>query len=87
MKVIVEFFHMCDLNFGSKEINVQRLLSLFAHIIDTSTSEVTLENVPVAREFSNVFLEDLPSLPLNRELDFVLIFCLEQLPLLYHRIG
>ena len=29
------------------------------HIIDTSTPKVTLENVPIVRELSNIFLEDL----------------------------
>ena len=41
-----------------------------AHIIDASTSKVTLENVPIVREFSDVFLEDFPRLPLDRELEF-----------------
>ena len=41
-----------------------------AHVIDTSTSKVTLESVSVMREFSDVFLEDLPWLPLDRELEF-----------------
>ena len=39
-------------------------------MIDTSTSEVTLESVPIVREFSDVFLKDLPKLPLDRELEF-----------------
>ena len=41
-----------------------------AHVIDTSTSKVSLENVSIVRDFSNVFLEDLPGLPLDRELEF-----------------
>ena len=36
----------------------------------TSTSKVTLESVPIVREFSDVFLEDLPRFPLDRELEF-----------------
>ena len=41
-----------------------------AHIIDTSILKVTLESVPIVREFSDVFLEDLPRLPPDRELEF-----------------
>ena len=40
------------------------------HVIDTSTPKVTLESVPIVREFSNVFHEDLPRLPLDRKLEF-----------------
>ena len=47
-----------------------------AHVINTSTLEMTLENVPVVREFSDVFLEDLSRLPSNRELEF----CIDLLP-------
>ena len=39
-----------------------------AHVIDTSTSEVTLESVPIVQEFSNVFPEDWSGLPLDKEL-------------------
>ena len=41
-----------------------------AHVIDTSTSEMNLENVLVVCEFSDVFLEELSGLPPNRELEF-----------------
>ena len=57
-----------------------------AHVVDNSTPKVTLKNVPVVQEFSNVFFEDLPRLPLNRELEFVLICCWDQLLFLYQCI-
>ena len=41
-----------------------------AHVVDTSTPKVTLRSVPIVREFSDVFLKDLPRLPLDRELEF-----------------
>ena len=41
-----------------------------AHVIDKSSFEVNLDNVPVVCEFPDVFPEDLPSLPLDRELKF-----------------
>ena len=34
-----------------------------AHMVDKSSSKVTMDSVPIVREFPNVFLEDLPSLP------------------------
>ena len=41
-----------------------------AHVINKFSSEVTLDNVPVVCEFLDVFFEDLPGLPLDRELEF-----------------
>ena len=39
-------------------------------MIDKFFLEVTLDSVLVVREFSNVFLKDLPGLSLDRELEF-----------------
>ena len=41
-----------------------------AHVVDKSTSKVILDSVWVVREFLNVFLEDLPSLLQDQELEF-----------------
>ena len=41
-----------------------------AHVVDTRSSEVRLEDVPVVRDFLDVFLDDLPGLPPEREIDF-----------------
>ena len=41
-----------------------------AHMVDKSTPQMTLRSVPVVREFSDVFLEDLSRLPPDRELEF-----------------
>ena len=41
-----------------------------AHVINKSSSEVTLDNVLVVCEFPNVFLEDLSGLPPDREFEF-----------------
>ena len=54
---------------------VNRLLhkdckAYLAYVVDISTLKVTLRSVPVVREFSNVFFEDLSRLPLDRELEF-----------------
>ena len=54
----------------AKRLLLKRYESYLAHVIDTSVTEVKLENVPVVCEFSDVFLEDLSRLPPDRELEF-----------------
>ena len=44
-----------------------------AHVIDKSSFKVTVENVPVVCEFPDVFLEDLPGLPPDREFEIELL--------------
>ena len=39
-------------------------------MIDKFSSELTLDSVPIVREFLDVFPKDLPGLPLDRELEF-----------------
>ena len=41
-----------------------------AHVINKSSSDVTLDNVPVVCEFLDVFPEDLLGLPLDKEFEF-----------------
>ena len=41
-----------------------------AHVVDNRSDEVRLEDVPVVREFLDVFPDDLPVLPPERETDF-----------------
>ncbi|WRX26222.1 Reverse transcriptase domain - like 10 [Theobroma cacao] len=41
-----------------------------AHVIDTSKGEPKLEDVSIVNEFSDVFPNELPRLPPNRELEF-----------------
>ncbi|XP_070011008.1 uncharacterized protein [Nicotiana sylvestris] len=45
-------------------------LGLLAIVNDTRKETVSIENIPVVKEFSDVFLEDLPGLPPVREIDF-----------------
>ena len=54
----------------AKRLFLKGCESYLAHVVDTSVTEVKLENVSVVCEFPNVFLEDLPRLPPNRELEF-----------------
>ena len=41
-----------------------------AHVVDTHSSEVRLEDVPVVRDFLDVFPDNLPGLRPEREIDF-----------------
>ena len=41
-----------------------------AHVVDTRSSEVRFEDVPVVRDFLDVFPDDLPGLPPEQEIDF-----------------
>ena len=41
-----------------------------AHVVDTRSSEMGLEDVPVVRDFPDVFPDDLPGLTPEREIDF-----------------
>ena len=55
--------------------------SYLAHVIDKSSFEVTLDNVPIVCEFLDVFLEDLPGLSPNRELEFGIKLLLDSAPI------
>ncbi|XP_071739971.1 uncharacterized protein [Rutidosis leptorrhynchoides] len=44
--------------------------SILAHVKELKTKEVGLEDVPVVREFPQVFPEDLPGLPPHRQVEF-----------------
>ncbi|XP_065873647.1 uncharacterized protein [Euphorbia lathyris] len=46
--------------------------AFLAHIIDTSVEGIKLKAIPIVREFPEVFLDDLPGLPPNREVDFTI---------------
>ena len=41
-----------------------------AYVIDHRMDEVRLEDIPMVKEFPDVFSEDLPGLPLEREIEF-----------------
>ena len=45
-----------------------------AHVVDTRSNEARLEGVPVVRDFLDVFSDDLPGLPPEREIDFPIDF-------------
>lgn len=41
-------------------------------MLDSRVVRIRLEDVPVVRDFSDVFLDDLPRLPLEREINFAI---------------
>ena len=43
--------------------------TFFVLILDSMRGEVDVEKISIVREFPNVFLEELPSIPLEREVD------------------
>ena len=39
-------------------------------MVDTRTEEKGIDQIPVVRDYSDVFPEELPGLPLDREIEF-----------------
>ena len=54
----------------AKRLLLKGCESYLAHVVNTFMTEVNLENVPMVCEFPDVFPEDLPGLPPDRELEF-----------------
>ncbi|XP_076936104.1 uncharacterized protein LOC143603076 [Bidens hawaiensis] len=44
--------------------------AFLAYVVDTSQVEINIENVPVVNEFLDVFPDDLPGIPPEREVEF-----------------
>ncbi|XP_070025999.1 uncharacterized protein [Nicotiana sylvestris] len=57
-------------------------LGLLTIVNDTRKETVSIENVLIVREFSDVFPEDLPGLPLVQEIDFDIDFLLDTQPII-----
>ena len=47
-------------------------VGFLAYIVDTHVEEVRLEDIPVVRDFSDVFPDDLPGLPPERDIEFAI---------------
>ena len=43
-----------------------------AHVVNTRTTNNTIENIPMVNEFPYVFPDDLPGLPPDREVEFTI---------------
>ena len=49
---------------------IRKVCEIFlALILDSKRGQVDVEKIPVVREFPNVFPEELPGIPLEREVD------------------
>ncbi len=48
----------------------KRCIGFLAYVIDSNAKEENLEDIPIVKEFPDVFPEDLPSLPLDRKIKF-----------------
>ena len=57
-------------NIQAKRILRRDVVGYLAYVIDTEASEVKLEDIPVVREFLDVFPKELPGLPPDREVEF-----------------
>ena len=58
-----------------------------AYAIEVRDSDSQLEDISVVKEFSDVFPEDLPGIPSDREIDFQIEWSLGQNQSLRHLIG
>ena len=45
-------------------------MGYLAYVVDTRTEEKGIDQIPVVRDYSDVFLEELPGLPPDREIEF-----------------
>ncbi|XP_022889124.1 uncharacterized protein LOC111404565 [Olea europaea var. sylvestris] len=62
-------------------LNARRMLkkgceAYLAHMIDTQITKLKLEDIPVVKDFPDIFPEDLSGLPPNREIEF----CIDLIP-------
>ncbi|WMV42843.1 hypothetical protein MTR67_036228 [Solanum verrucosum] len=48
----------------------QRCLAYMAHILDVEVESSSIESIHVVSEFREVFLDDLPGMPPNKDIDF-----------------
>ena len=46
--------------------------TFLAMILDSKRGQIDVEKIPVVREFPNVFPEELPGIPLEREVDLAI---------------
>jgi hypothetical protein len=52
-----------------------------ASVVDLQKKELEIEDIPVVQEFPDVFLEDLPGLPPDREVEFSIDLVLGTAPI------
>ncbi|XP_076922609.1 uncharacterized protein LOC143584432 [Bidens hawaiensis] len=60
---------ICSIMKAKKYLN-HGCKAFLAYVVDTSQMEMKIENVPIVNKFPDVFLDDLPGIPPEREVEF-----------------
>ncbi|XP_077217941.1 uncharacterized protein LOC143852443 [Tasmannia lanceolata] len=55
--------------------------AFLASVVEVNDNDMKIENIPVVREFTDVFLEDLLGLPPSREIEFTIDLALRTSPI------
>ncbi|KAL0291293.1 UNVERIFIED_CONTAM: hypothetical protein Sradi_7029400 [Sesamum radiatum] len=63
---------LCNISHGGKTLMLEGCEAYLAHVIDAEKVNPTLGEIPVVRNFPEVFPDDLPGLPPHREVDFTI---------------
>ena len=56
-------------------------MDYLAYVVDTTETEARLEDILVVREFPDVFPDDLPELPPDREIEFEINLIMRTAPI------
>lgn len=67
--------------FFTHHLHCKGCLGHLAHMYDTKTCKVRLENIPVTWDFLNVFSNELLGLPLGKEIEFTIDLVLRTHPI------
>ncbi|KAK4383268.1 Transposon Tf2-12 polyprotein [Sesamum angolense] len=70
----------------ARQLMLEGFEAYLAHVIDDEKVSPTLEEIPVVRDFPEVFPDDLPGLPPHREVDFTIETLLGVCPDFYHTV-
>jgi hypothetical protein len=60
---------LCNLSLGGRKLLRKGCSAWLTHIIELEKGNIDLANIPIVREFRNVFPEELPRLPPVREIE------------------
>lgn len=71
----------------TKKYLQKRYHAFLAHVVDTKKVKKEVKDIAVVREFSDVFPEDLPGVPPDRQVEFRIDLIPEAAPLLDPHIG
>ncbi|KAL0290615.1 UNVERIFIED_CONTAM: Transposon Ty3-I Gag-Pol polyprotein [Sesamum angustifolium] len=63
---------LCNSAIEARRLMLEGCEAYLAHVIDAENVNPTLEEIPVVRDFPEVFLDDLLGLPPHREVDFTI---------------